>query len=76
MSDATSKAINVKSKAIVADQPPFSAQAWKRAKNLEDEKKRQCATLNHMLEHIKHDPRIFRREEMKYLRKFVNHVES
>ena len=76
MSDAPSKAINVKYKARVADQPPLSAQARKRAKNEEDEKKIQHATFNHMLEHIKHDPQIFQREEMKYLREFVNHVES
>ena len=25
---------------------------------------------------MKHDPRIFQKEEMKYLREFVNHVES
>ena len=53
MSDATSKAINVKSKARVADQPPLSAQARKRAKNEEDEKKSQHATFNHMIYHIK-----------------------
>ena len=29
-----------------------------------------------MIEHIKHDPQIFQREEMKYLKKFVNHIES
>ena len=29
-----------------------------------------------MLDHIKHDPRIFQREEIKYLMEFVNHVES
>ena len=39
-------------------------------------KKRQHATFNHMLEHIKHDNQIFQREEMKYLREFVNNVES
>ena len=74
MSDAPSKAIDVKSKARVSDQPPLSAQAWKRDKNEEDEKKIQHATFNYMHEHIKHDPQIFQREEMKYLREFVNHV--
>ena len=76
MSDATSKAINVKSKPMVSYQPPLSAQAQKRAKHEEDEKKRQHDTLNHMLEHIKHDPQIFQREDMKYLGEFVNHIES
>ena len=76
MSVSTSKAKDVKSKARVADQPPLSAQAQKRAKNEEDEKKRQHSTFNHMLEHIKHDPQIFQREEMEYLREFVNHIES
>ena len=32
MSDATSKAKDVKTKARVADKPPISAQAWKRVK--------------------------------------------
>ena len=76
MSGTPSKAIDVNSKARVADQPLLSAQALKRAKNQEDEKKRQHATFNHMLEHIKHDPQIFQREEMNYLREFVNHIES
>ena len=76
MSDATSKAINVKSKERVANQPPLSAQAWKRAKNEEDEKKRQHAFFNQILEHIKYDPQIFQREDMKYLREFVNDFES
>ena len=76
MSDSPSKAINVKYKARVADQPPLSAQARKRAKNKEDEKKRHHANFNNMLEHIKNDTQIFKREEMKYLREFVNHVES
>ena len=49
MSDAPSKAIHGKSKARVADQPPLSAQAQKRAKNEEDEKKRKHATFNQML---------------------------
>ena len=71
MSDSPSKAIDVKSKARVADQPQLSAQAQKRAKNEEDENKIQHDTLNHMLEHIKHDPHIFQREEMKYLRIFL-----
>ena len=62
ISDSPSKAINVKSKARVVDQPPLSAQPWKRAKNEEDKKKRQHATFNHMLDHVKHDPRIFQRE--------------
>ena len=61
MSDATSKSMNVKTKARVADQPPLSAEEWKRAKNKEDEKKRQHATFNHILEQIKHDPQIFQR---------------
>ena len=74
MSDAPSKAIDVKTKARVVDQPPSSAQARKRAKNEEDEKKRQHATFNHMVKHIKHDPQIFQREEMKYFRRFVNHI--
>ena len=76
MSDAPSKAKDVKTKARFADQPPLSGQAWKKAKNEEDEKKMQHATFNHMLEHLKHDPQIFKREEMKYLWEFVNHVES
>ena len=76
MSDAPSKSINVNSKSRVADQPPLSAQARKRAKNQEDEKKIQHDTSNHMLEHIKHDPQIFQKEEMKYLREFVNHLKS
>ena len=76
MSDSPSKAKDVKTKARVADQSPLSAQALKRAKNQEDEKKRWHATFNYMLEHIKHDPQIFQREEMKYLREFVNHIES
>ena len=49
MSNAPSKAINVKSKARVDDQPPLSAQTWKRAKNKEDEKKRQHATFDKCL---------------------------
>ena len=73
--DAQSKSIDVKSKAMSAEQPLLSAQAWKRAKNKED-KKLQHATFNHMLDHIKHDPQIFQREEMNYLREFVNHIES
>ena len=76
MYDAPSKAKDVKYKARVADQPPLSSQSQKRSKNKEDEKKRQNATFNHMLEHIKHVTQIFQREEMKYLREFVNHVES
>ena len=76
MSYSPSKAIDVKSKTRAADQPPLSDQAQKIAKNEEDEKKRQHATFNHMLEHIKQDPQIFQREEMNYLREFVNHIES
>ena len=76
MSDSPSKAKDVKTKASVADQTPLSAQAQKRAKNEEDKKKRQHDNFNHMIEHIKHDPQIFQREELKYLRKFVNHVKS
>ena len=76
MSDSPSKAKDLKSKAMVSDQTPLTVQAWKRAKNEEEKKKRQYANFNHMLEHIKHDPQIFQREEMKYLREFVNHVES
>ena len=68
MSDAPSKAKDVKTKASVADQPLLSDQAQKRPKNEEDEKKRQHATFNLMLEYIKHDPQIFQREEMKYVR--------
>ena len=56
MSDSPSKAKDVKTKARVADQPPLLAQAWTRAKNEENEKKRQHANFNHMLKHIKHDP--------------------
>ena len=74
MSDSPSKAINVKYKARVTDEPLLSAQELKRAKNEEDEKKH--ANFNHMLEIIQHDPQIFQREEMKYLREFVNHIES
>ena len=59
----------------VDDQPRLSAQARKRAKNQEDEKKRQHVNLNYMLEHIKHDHHIFQIEEMKYLREFVNQME-
>ena len=76
MSDATSKSIDVKFKARVSDQTLLPAQEQKRYKNEEDEKKIQHATFNHMLEHIKHDPQIFQREEMKYLREFVNNIES
>ena len=76
MSDSPSKAKDVKTKARVADQPPLSAQAQKRAKNEEDEKKIQHATFNHILEHIKHYPCIFQREEMNYLSEFINQVES
>ena len=76
MSYSPSKSKDVKSKVRVADEPPLSAQAQNRTKNEEDEKKRQHSTFNHMLEYIKHDPQIFQREEMEYLREFVNHVES
>ena len=76
ISEAPSKAKDLKSKSRVADQPLLTVQAQKRAKNEEDEKKIQHATFNHMLEHTKHDPKIFQREEMKYIREFVNHVES
>ena len=61
MSDALSKAKDVKTKARVADQPPLSSQGWKRAKNEEDENKRQHSNFKHMLDHIKHDPQIFQR---------------
>ena len=76
MSDSPSKAKDLKSKARIAEQPPLTVQSWKRAKNQEEENKRQHATFNHMLEHIKHDPQIFKWEEMKYLMEFVNQVES
>ena len=56
MSDSPSKAKDVKFKARVADQPLLSAQARKRVKNEEDEKKIQHSTFNHILEHIKHNP--------------------
>ena len=59
MSDAQSKAKDVKTKARVDDQPPLSDQARKRAKNEEDKNKRQHATFNHMLEHIKHNSQIY-----------------
>ena len=76
MSDSPSKAKDIKPKARFYYQPQLTAQALKRAKNQEDEKKIQHDTFNHMLDHIKHDPQIFQREEMKYLREFLNHIES